>query len=71
MTTLKLVNSKSTGKGGFVLFGTLPEASLTFRGRPSDWLERWFPTKEKAKAYAESRGFLVDDKTAKAEGGVS
>ena len=60
--TLQKSNSRKIEGGGFILFGRLPEASLTFRGRPSNWLERWFPTTEKAIQYAERRGYNIEVK---------
>ena len=51
-TTLTLKHAGGTGRG-FVLFGN----TGTFDARK--WLERWFPTAEKAGAYAARRGYTV------------
>jgi hypothetical protein len=56
---LKPAVSRKDGASSYILFGRLPAATLTFRGRPSDWLERWFPTRDAAKRYAFRRGWTV------------
>jgi len=44
------------GKGkGFVLYGNRPDNHK--------WLERWYSTKEKAKAFCQKRGWEVEDLT--------
>ena len=42
---------KPNGKG-FILFGTRPD-----NGK---WMERWYPTQEKAKAFADKRDWPVN-----------
>ena len=50
--TMQLKQAGGTGRG-FVLYGNT--------GTPDSrkWLERWFPTAEKAGAYAARRGYTV------------
>ena len=44
------------GKGrGFVLYGDRPDNNT--------WLERWYPTIEKAKSFCQKRGWEVEDLT--------
>ena len=56
---LKPAVSRKEDASSYILFGRLPAKTLTFRGRPSDWLERWFPTRDAAKRYAYRRGWTV------------
>ena len=63
---LTLVNSRSRKKegGGFVLYGLTPGITRKFRGNSTEWLEKWFPTEEKALKYGQKMGANIDIKTA-------
>lgn len=59
--TIKKANSLSEN-GGFVLYGRTEGIERMFRGKHTNWLEKWFATSEMAEKYAEKIGYDVEVK---------
>lgn len=60
--TIKKSNSLSEN-GGFVLYGRTEGIERMFRGRPTNWLEKWFATIDKAEKYAIKIGYEFEVST--------
>lgn len=54
--TMKIMkaSSKKVDGGGYVLFGNVEDGST--HGK---WFERWYPTREKAEAFADRKGWKI------------
>ena len=50
--TIQAAASRKTNGGGYILYGNIKAQTSNWK-----WFERWYPTKETAKLYANKKGW--------------